>query len=226
MKKLTVLLCLIANIIFAEQVCLANTPGDHLVPVQSGNPSFRAILASKLLLSPFTHGRAIVRPAFEGESSISVYCRLDEHRKPHCYVALLIASENLYQRTDGGTRPKDARSVTVHRVDAQISEHIAKNVHEIWSKMLKSSARYDSSEDRWAQVPIDATRVELDIKPTGRPVARGEVNRFAPKIGDRTRQLLSIVDLLVDYCKASPPHREKIESKLQAATSHLLQLLE
>jgi hypothetical protein len=66
-----IVLVLIADAVSAESLV---PPGaDHLVPIQPDtSPSYRKLLMSKLAVTPFNCGRAILFPPFQAEGVTSV----------------------------------------------------------------------------------------------------------------------------------------------------------
>lgn len=203
--------------IVSAQSTVGSLSGDHLAPIDPRwYPKFRLLVNSKLSRTNFDYGRVILRPASEGESSVSIY---RTPNKPQTYrVTLLEAEKNLWQEAEGGVKPVKARPVRVRRRDADISESSAKLLADVWVKMLKETHSHEAEEQK--SVPTDAPRIEFAIQ---RPLDNtlGEINQFVPH-GTKIDRLINIVELLVSYCKASPQRQVQLERQIKDNARELL----
>ncbi len=213
----------ISSLALAENSLGSATEGDHLVPVQKQNYRFRTILADKLATTPFDCGRVTIRPSFEGESSISIYCGTERRERRHCYLTYIIADDNLYQRTDGGSRPESARKVTTHRINVELPVRTAEALKEVWFQILKKTRSIDLPRQGLVRVPVDATAMEFSLPQSGASPLLGEVDPFAPALGKKVKELIILSQTLIRYSKAGPAAHSEIAARIDRQANGLLQ---
>jgi hypothetical protein len=218
-----IVLVLIADAVSAESLV---PPGaDHLVPIQPDtSPSYRKLLMSKLAVTPFNCGRAILFPPFQAEGVTSVYW-ISENGKRTYYVTSVDAAENLWQRTDAGRYPEKAESVKIRRCDASIPEKTALLVREVWRGMLTGPQEPKPIQASPNTAEVDATTAEFWLEMDNKTSLSGELLFSLSYPGKKTKPLIDVANALYDYCKAAPEKRAQIADKIdQAATALLAQL--
>jgi hypothetical protein len=197
------------------------TDNDSLVPVQQSD-RYNKILNSKLQATPSNYGRVTIALAFDGESSLAIYCGTHVNGAEKCHTTYVMAEENLYQRTDAGLHPEKAASIQTSRVDAEISANTAKTIREIWSRVLQATQSHNTSAGRWVHLPVDATAFVFSLdRPGARPL-RGELDLFLPDLGIKTKELVRLAHELIDYCKAALADRPALAAKIDRDANRLL----
>ena len=156
--KTTIALILGAAISFATSCTADSETEDHLIPADSLFQKYRDFLASKLGQSPFNCGRVFVEPAFEGESSVSVYCVSGNGVGRKCRIAYTQASDNLWQRTNALQNERASR-VKIRRIDADISATSAISVRNAFARILKMTRPHVAREGEMRTLTTDATQI-------------------------------------------------------------------
>jgi hypothetical protein len=204
---------------FAAAAAAASTAlsTDHLIPAnEEHHHAYRQLVQAKFGRGAFDCGRVVVEPAFEPESSVAIHC----DSLNNCVVTYLVATESLWERTDGGRNPSAAASVNTKRVDAQLPSRTAGKLRKVWMRMLQATRpRADSGE---RVVPTDATDLEFSIKLAAAGVASARIDWQLPKQGEKTRTLIALCEDLISYCKAAPFRRTAIMPLIDAKADRLL----
>jgi hypothetical protein len=200
---------------------------DHLQPIgweDKRNDQYRHLLESKLGVTPFDCGRAIVELPFEGELSVSVYSSSQENRQPRYFVTYVKAEHNLWQRTGMLKHPDAARSVKAMRHDAEIPDTTAKFVKDVWVRMLKDVRRDPRSSKPYmvgGEYVIGGLGREFSIQQSHHSRLNGWLFR-SPAPGTKTEALVKLTDMLIDYSEAFPADRPAIGDKIHREAKSLL----
>jgi hypothetical protein len=212
---------MIAALNGAEVRTADRATADHLSPLDFSDRSvnnYRSFLAAKLGMTPFDCGRIIDTPSFEPESIVSVYSETQNGHRAF-YVTSVQAAANLWQSSKSMRDLAQAQTVSIQRINAEISESIAKKIRTIWTKMLR---------DAHVPPPL-GLEFELDGKlgfsiqqPDGLPLD-GEL--WLPPPGPKTQALVKISDALGEYCKATPANRTAVANKIDREATRLLEQL-
>lgn len=199
---------------------------DHLQPIDLNRfAQYREVLKSKLCLTPADYGRAIARPSFTPEETVSVYSS-GHARQARFQLTYLIAADNLWQRTDAGHYPERARSVRVHRIDAEIPQRTAELVSEVWLRMLSGSQQPRQTPPPQRQtISVEGTIDEFWLEREDGRALFGEIDTSIPPAGPKTKALLNLSRTLVDYCKAEPVKRPAFAAKINMQATELLSRL-
>jgi hypothetical protein len=195
---------------------------DHLVPLTpEQNSTYRNILLSKIGVTPFNCGRAMLLPPSEPEASISVYW-LTENGKRIYFVTSMSAAKNLWQQTDAIRYPMRAKSVQVDRIDAEIPGRTARLIRDVWLRMLKGPSGPRSVPQRRNEIELDATHAEFSLEIPNSPPLIAELDFSASFPGKKTKQLVDVWNDLYDYCRASASVKPKISAKVESKAVALL----
>lgn len=197
---------------------------DHLDPVHlEWNQNYRKLALSKLCVTRFDCGRTFTLPAFTPESCVSVYSAANKGPRKY-FVTYSEPEDSLWQRTDGGNRPRSAHGLKVQRIDADIPAETAEVLKKVWDRMLGDvrPENGSSSPSGWRMISVDGTDVEFSIeRPNTRPFY-GTLNVSLPPPGKKTKQLISLSNALIDYCKATPQKRPAIAERIDRDAKRLL----
>ena len=211
-----ILICNFVNVLNAA----TSRQIDHLAPIPlNRDPTYRKLLTEKLNVTSFTSGRITIKPSFEGESSISIYC---DAATPNakCYVTRVVADQNLWQETNGGNMPERAAFVKVHRVDTEISREVASALEQAFLTMLSETRAHSSRDER--ALPIDATSVEFALQRRSGHDLAAQVNPFLPRQGKRVKKLIDLAQQLEAYCDAAPDKRPSLLVRINTGARQLV----
>jgi len=222
-KLWTIASILAAALPFATPYTNGSERDDHLIPADPLFQKYRDFLASKLGHSPFNCGRVFIEPAFEGESSISVYCLSENHVGQKCRVTYMEASDNLWQRTNALQNVERASRVNIRRIDAEISAATALPVRSAFSRILKMTRPHTAREGEVRTLTTDATQTEFSLEVAGRPQLWSQLDVSLVRQGKHVRNLLTLSRLLVDYCKANQRDKPYIEHALERTVAQLIE---
>ena len=195
---------------------------DHLAPVNlNEHPSYRKMLTSKLCVTPFNFGRAILLPPFDPESSTSIYS-VSNNGKVSYYVTEISATANIWQRTDAVRFPERAKEVKVHRLDAKLPAETAELIKQLFARMLEGrhGPKRLPSQDR--TIILDATHAEFSLERPNSTSLYGDLDFSLSFPGRKTKQLVDIWNRLYDYCKAPADERRTIASDIDQRAKRLL----
>jgi hypothetical protein len=199
----------------------ASTPPDRLEPVDANEfPAYRRVLKEKLLLTPFDYGRVIVVPAFTPEHVISVYSRQSHDSKKLFYVTFLAPKESLWQATDGGRTPNNAKSLVVRQLDAEISESNADVIRRALIAMLSGHQRPRKWDVPSEFLYQDSTIAEFSVHREHQALSGETV--IASNVGRKTKLLLDLHENLVRYCEAAVSKRPEIARNIHETATKLL----
>lgn len=219
--RLTIVSIFTAALCFATLCVTGSDLNDHLIPPDPLFQNYRDFLASKLGQTPFSCGRVIVRPAFEGESSISVYCLPATTTGEKCYVTYTRASDNLWQRTNALQNADSGNSVKIRRIDAEISATTAQSIRAAFSRILAMARSHKTREDEMRRLTSDATYSDFSLEePTGSQLS-AELDVSLVTQGAQITKLLTLSRLLVKYCKANRKDRPHVERAIQRTATQL-----
>jgi hypothetical protein len=191
---------------------------DHLSPLDLSDKSinnYRSFLAGKLGVTPFDCGRVIDTPSFEPESFVSVYSHTQNGRRV-CYVTVTRADANLWQRTKSLHDMRAAQNVGIQRIDAEISESVAKKIRQVWTRMLQASR---VPPPLGLELELDGKLIFSIQQAVGSTLA---AQLWLPAPGPKTRALVEMSNALWDYCKSAPANRPAIASKIDQEATRLL----
>jgi hypothetical protein len=186
-----------------------------LIPADPLFEKYREFLASKLGHTPFDCGRVLIKPAFEGESSISVYCVSAKHVGQKCRVTYTEARDNLWQRTNALQNLERASRVKIKRIDADISATTALSVRRAFSRILKMMRPHTTREGEMRSLTTDATYTEFSLEALSEPQSSGDLDISLVRQGKHVRNLLILSRLLVDYCRANERDRATIDRAIE-----------
>lgn len=193
---------------------------DHLAPIRwNWDQMYRQLLTKKLGVTPFAYGRVFIKPSFEAESSISLFCNTAP-KGEKCYVTYLVAAKNLWQATNGGNIPENAKSVKVRRVDIEIPKEAADAVKDAFSQMLLRTKSHSRGDER--ALPIDATNVEFALQRGGNRPLAAQANPFLPRQGKNVTKLLELAQDLESYCKVESSKRPLIKVTIERKAKELI----
>lgn len=199
---------------------------DHLLPAD-GQPfaKYDAILLSKLDATPFQYGRTIVMPSFEPEYSISVYKRSSSCGRSACYVAYAEVERNVDQLTNTGRNSEPAAGVKVERIDVQIPNKSAELLGRVWRQMLTGPQRPRPTPVPERQViTVDGTLVKFSIPQSNGAPLSGVLEDTGSFPGVKTRGLMFLVKLLLQYCHAKAGEHQFIVHQIDEQAAELLRL--
>ncbi len=172
---------------------------DHLSPKNlSLDPLFEPILAQKLCKTPFDYGRAIIRPPFEGEVSLSVYS-VRRHNSLRYLATLLTAPRSLWQLTDGGHFPGRAVKLKMDRRDSELPEATARLIRDCWQMMLRESK---TLHPKSKVITMDTTFAEISLQSTGGKSVAAELNFALAYPGRRTKLFVELWNSINAYIEA------------------------
>jgi len=212
---------IVAALSFATSYTASSERDDHLIPPDPLFQNYRDLLALKLGQTPFNCGRVIVQPAFEGESSISVYCSPETSVGEKCYVVYTEASDNLWQQTNALQNTERANNVKIKRIDAGISATTGQSIRTAFSRILEMTQAQTVREDEMRALTPDATYTEFSLeRPSGPPLS-GELNVSLVKQGVHITKLRTLFRLLVEYCKTNRRNRPHIEQAIRKTATQL-----
>ena len=180
--------------------------------------SYRMLLDRKLNLSWADCGRVTVAPAFDPEYSIAIHRSLsgaDQYS-----VTYTLFSDNVYQRTDGAHNGFKALAFRVKRSDVPISARSAKVLNKVWMEMLNqaSTKNSDELEQEVLRAGVDGTLSEYSMRQPDGAVTRGSM--WAPT-GPKTARLAELTNLLGQYCRVPPSHRNTIFTEIDSKAHRL-----
>jgi hypothetical protein len=224
---------IVAIFLISARVAFAADSGDssardHLQSSGWGDKNldrYSQLVESKLGLTAFDSGRAVIYPPFEGEWSVSLYSRSKGNGQRQYFVSCTKAEHNLWQRTGAFRHPEAAYDVKVTRIDAEIPMRVAKEVKDAWMTMLRGARTTgDSStpETLGGEYVIGGLQREFSIQvPTGSAL-HGRLFT-TPSSGTKTAALVKLVDMLADYCESESRKRPAIADKIYREAKWLLQ---
>ena len=207
-RRLLVLQVVIAFSVTVSVYAKSTPIDDHLEPLDPIWKSYRQLLHSKLGVTPFDCGRAMVIPDLGPESSVSVYSGSSERGQQKCYVTFLLPSDSFWQNI------KHPQRVRVRRFEAEIPQHTAHLLMETWIRMLKDTRRL--SADYWSrQGEMDRSGLgdEYSIQRRDGHVLDGTLPE--PHPGRKLQSLDRIRQLLEWYCQAAPTKRQAIARRIE-----------
>jgi hypothetical protein len=196
---------------------------DHLAPVNvEEHPSYRKLLRSKLCLTPFNCGRAILLPPFDPESSTSIYS-VSNNGQVSYYVTEISVTANIWQRTDAVRYPERAKEVKVQRLDAQLPAQTAELIKRVYLRMLEGPHGPKRLPSSPRTIVLDATHADFSLERPNTTPLYGDLDFSLSFPGRKTKQLVDIWNRLYDYCKASADKRRSIASEIDQRAKRLLQ---
>ena len=217
----TIASIIVAALSFGAPYTAASEADDHLIPADALFQRYRDFLAFRLANRLFNCGRVIVAPAFEGESSISVYCVSTKDLREKCRVTYTQASDNLWQQTSALQHLERASHIKISRIDAEISAKTAVSVREAFLRILKVTRPHVAREGDMRMLSVDATYTEFSLEVADRRQLSGQLDVSLVRQGEDVRNLLTLSRLLVDYSKASGPDRPHIEHGIKRTAAHV-----
>lgn len=222
MKSRNLAIVAILNAIGISAYSAVSPNADHLVavdPKKSGN--YRKILASKLEVTQFNCGRAILMPPFGPEGSTSMYW-ISRNGQRTYYVTSISAGESLWQRTDGAHYPERAGTARVTRVDAEIPKRTAEMVREVWYRMLNVPAISRPIAPPSNVVLLDTTKAEFSLEIANAAPLYANLDFSLSFPGKKTKQLVDIWNALHEYCKVPTKKRPIIAARIEQQSKRLL----
>jgi len=214
--------------IYASCVVLAQTEGailqpDHLLPVDlSESPAYRVLLRKKLERTPFDYGRVILRPAFNSESSISIYNDTEKVRTANSVVTCITAQDSLWDASEGGTSSRRALQIGTRRFDCVIPRALADQLRDAFSAVLRDT-RPLGPDEKPKKIVLEGLITEFSIPRNDGSIARGEISSI-PATGPKLKRLESLAFDLLAYCKASDADRAPLLRKIERNAMALAKL--
>ena len=184
-------------------------------------PEYRRIWTAKLEVTPFDCGRFVVLPAFEQESSVSVYSYARKGGTPGYRVTYILAANNMWQASDGVRYPEKANAIRTRRIDADIPESTAQLLRKVWLHILQGVHPSTSTTPRdW--IPIDPPHFEWSLQRPNTPALRVEANFYikATPVAKLFEDLSDVT--LTTYCTAKPSERPAIARQIAKQAKDLL----
>jgi len=191
---------------------------DHLVPREDRSevPNYYGVLAKKLMVTPADYGRFLVlrSPASVGEDSVALWSNGAGFQ-----LTYTKASRNVYYSLMSPTDPEYRGAVRTSRIDAQISASAAAAVRRAWAGMLQ---HISPRREPLRQIIIHAEVYEFSIG--GRRAVVGAA--IGGQTGRNASEMINIGRLLIDYSRATLPHRERLAREIERRATHLANRVE
>lgn len=186
---------------------------DFLVPIdKDGEKAFRSLIECKLWVTPSGYARMTVLPSWEPEATVAVYPKPSEKL---FFVTLTEASKNIAEAVD--EQSSSANAIKVMRIDAPISRETAMQLKQVWEKMISQAHTFHVAQDY--TLPIDGETVEFSQT---QPDGTDKTVQLPDYPGPKPLALQKLGEVLVDFAKASPLVRPKLEEKMRAMAASLL----
>ena len=194
---------------------------DHLAPpdrTDEKTNSYQRLLVEKLGVTPFDCGRVVDSSSFGSEVLVSVYSRTQDRHRTY-YVTSVSPEENLWQRTRSMRNTRNADSVDIHRIDAEIPEAVAVEIREVLLKMLHGAR---PSPPLGLEFTIQGY-LDFSIQQSDTHPLYGQLRLPGP--GLKTQTLAKISKSLWEYCQATPANRPSVAKKIDNQAKRLLAAL-
>ncbi len=180
----------------------SNKP-DHLVPTvlnlnDPSDPDF-VRLQSELGLKKSYFARAILMPAFFGESCLQLHGEegvSDISKAKTFTLTCYEASYRTLKSPFGDFDEREKVEVKASAKSAEISESCARRLRALWDKMLARTGPENTGEG----AVFDGFMAQFDI-----PGKSGTTPN--PSGGESVNSFLALVSILKEYCKLPPEHR-------------------
>lgn len=187
------------------------------------NPKYRRILSTKLEVTPFDCGRFVVRPAFDPECSVSVYSYAREGGTRGYRMTYVLASDNIWQASDGGRYLRKAAAVKIQRFDAELQKETAELLQSVWLRLLRG-VHPSASETPQDWILIDPPVFEWSLQRLNGPPLRVQANLYIKGILMQ-KLFADLSDItLRSYCMAEPTKRPAIAREIAKQAKALLKL--
>jgi hypothetical protein len=207
------------------QSAFGGTKRDPFLKVDLNEfPKYRRVWSAKLEVTPFDCGRFVSLPAFEPESSVSVYSYQRKDGTTVYRVAYIEAENNIWQASDMVRNRKEAMAVKTRRIDADIPESTALLLRKVWSTLLPGDHPTRSTTPRDV-IPIDTPIFEWSLQRLHGPSLRVQANFYVAltKATDLRKLFADLSGVtLTAYCKAEPSKRPAIASRIDREAKALL----
>jgi hypothetical protein len=109
---------------------------DPLIVPSGEFPKYHELWSSLLEVTPYDCGRLIVLPAFDPETSISVYSIRDRAGRTNYRVTWIASDRNLWQQTNWRQPEQARKKVKPSRIDADIPATTALLLRKVWTNIL------------------------------------------------------------------------------------------
>jgi hypothetical protein len=187
------------------------------------NPEYRKIYTSKLEQTPFDCGRFVSLPAFEPESSVSVYSYRSEDGVTKYRVTYILAMDNMWQASDGIHFPERAKAVKTRRIDADIPASTALLLKNVWLRILSGSHPTAATTPQEV-IPIDTPTFEWWVQRAGASALAVQANWYI-KVNPLLKRFADLPGVtLVSYCKADVRARSEIAHQVEAQSKTLMRM--
>jgi hypothetical protein len=214
---LSVIAALTSGGICATEAGKPQTPDDddRLLPfTRFFSEDLRPVLEKKLLVTSANYGRMIRMhgPPDVGDSAVSVYCEEGGADATRCQVTLTKAKKNLDYVFAQNREQKDplrsVNEVQIIRKDADIPKTTA----TAFRNCLRAMIPEDGDHRLRPPTISDDDRIEFWLAESNAIPRKGERSEHP---GNRIKTLVSIGDLLAQYCETPRRQREVIVKKIE-----------
>jgi hypothetical protein len=151
-------------------------------------------------LEPPLHAFAqmIIVPAFEPEYSVSLHGTpndLEFSQANKCFLSYYVADKNIWYSMPENNEENQKREVSVAVTTVEFSNPLAKQINEVWRRMLLRTRYFEDTGFR-----VDATTAEFST-------AGMYGKTYDPSESWSAGYLIELGHRLIDYCKAPPEKR-------------------
>lgn len=208
-----------ARAVKAEDNAVHYVTEDHLVPINvSVDETLRALIESKMFLTPANCALVLIRPPEEGETAAAVYSR-QVGGATTFYVTLTRAERNMDMAfAVSGGLPEDVRKIQIKRCDTMIPKSTAVAIRAAWAGMLKRAKKPNVYE----RPTLHRKEFEFSL---GQGDATNLVVGLPNKGGKFVSRMVRLAEALTSYCDLPKGERDsrarELERQAKALTANL-----